>query len=316
MSKATKVIVALGGNALQESKGPGTAEAQLEVAKKTCEYIADINAAGYEIAIVHGNGPQVGRIILASETAKNVTPVMPFDVCSAMSQGYIGYHVQQALQDELRKRGRADLPVVTLITQVAVDPKDPAFQNPTKPIGPFYTEEEAKELAETKGYTVKEDAGRGWRRVVASPIPKKIVELDTVKRLWDSSIVITCGGGGIPVVANEEGGYDGTAAVIDKDFAASLLARSLDADILLILTEVEKVSLNFRKPDQIDLDHLTVEEARKYIEEGHFAPGSMLPKVRAAVDFAVSGPGRRAIITSLYKAVDALQGKTGTVIEQ
>ena len=316
MSKAVKVIVALGGNALQESKGPGTAEAQLEVAKKTCEYIADINAAGYEIAIVHGNGPQVGRIILASETAKNVTPVMPFDVCSAMSQGYIGYHVQQALQDELRKRGRADLPVVTLITQVAVDPKDPAFQNPTKPIGPFYTEEEAKELAETKGYTVKEDAGRGWRRVVASPIPQKIVELDTVKRLWDSSIVITCGGGGIPVVANEEGGYAGTAAVIDKDFAASLLARSLDADILLILTEVEKVSLNFRKPDQIDLDHLTVEEARRYIAEGHFAPGSMLPKVKAAVDFAVSGPGRKAIITSLYKAVDALQGKTGTVIEQ
>ena len=315
MSKAVKVIVALGGNALQESKGPGTAEAQLEVAKRTCEYIADINAAGYEIAIVHGNGPQVGRIILASETAKNTTPVMPFDVCSAMSQGYIGYHVQQALQDALRKRGRADLPVVTLITQVAVDPEDPAFQNPTKPIGPFYSEEEAKELAETKGYTVKEDAGRGWRRVVASPIPQKIVELDTVKRLWDSSIVITCGGGGIPVVPNAEGGYDGTAAVIDKDFAASLLARSLDADILLILTEVEKVSLNFRKPDQKDLDHMSVAEARKYIGEGHFAPGSMLPKVRAAVDFAVSGPGRKAIITSLYKAVDALQGKTGTVIE-
>ncbi|MBQ6541457.1 MAG: carbamate kinase [Lachnospiraceae bacterium] len=315
MSKAVKVIVALGGNALQESKGPGTAEAQLEVAKRTCEYIADIIAAGYEIAIVHGNGPQVGRIILASETAKNTTPVMPFDVCSAMSQGYIGYHVQQALQDALRKRGRADLPVVTLITQVAVDPEDPAFRNPTKPIGPFYSEEEAKELAETKGYTVKEDAGRGWRRVVASPIPKKIVELDTVKRLWDSSIVITCGGGGIPVVPNGEGGYDGTAAVIDKDFAASLLARSLDADILLILTEVEKVSLNFRKPDQKDLDHITVEEARKFIEEGHFAPGSMLPKVKASVDFAVSAPGRKAIITSLYKAVDALQGKTGTVIE-
>jgi carbamate kinase len=315
MSKATKVIVALGGNALQESKGPGTAEAQLEVAKKTCEYIADINAAGYEIAIVHGNGPQVGRIILASETAKNTTPVMPFDVCSAMSQGYIGYHVQQALQDALRKRGRADLPVVTLITQVAVDADDPAFQNPTKPIGPFYSEAEARELAETKGYTVKEDAGRGWRRVVASPIPKEIVELDTVKRLWDSSIVITCGGGGIPVVKNADGGYDGTAAVIDKDFAASLLARSLDADILLILTEVEKVSLNFRKPDQKDLDHMSVEEARRYVEEGHFAPGSMLPKVKAAIDFAVSGPGRKAIITSLYKAVDALQGKTGTVIE-
>ena len=315
MAKAVKVIVALGGNALQESKGPATAEAQLEVVKKTCGYLADINAAGYEIAVVHGNGPQVGRIILASETAKNVTPAMPFDVCSAMSQGYIGYHIQQGLQEALRKRGRGDLPVVTLVTQVAVDPEDPAFQNPTKPIGPFYSEEEVKELARTKGYAVKEDAGRGWRRVVASPIPKKIVELDTVKRLWNSSIVITCGGGGIPVVKNSDGAWEGTAAVIDKDFAASLLARDLDADVLLILTEVEKVSLNFRKPDQVDLDHLTVAEARRYIEEGHFAPGSMLPKVRAAVDFAVSAPGRKAIITSLYKAADALRGLTGTVIE-
>ena len=314
MSNAVKVIIALGGNALQESKGPATAEAQLEVVKKTCEYLADINAAGYEMAVVHGNGPQVGRI-LASETAKDVTPAMPFDVCSAMSQGYIGYHIQQGLREALRKRGRGDLPVVTLVTQVAVDAADPAFQNPTKPIGPFYTEEEAKELARTKGYAVKEDAGRGWRRVVASPIPQEIVELDTVKRLWDSSIVITCGGGGIPVVKNADGAWEGTAAVIDKDFAASLLARDLDADVLLILTEVEKVSLNFRKPDQVDLDHLTVGEARRYIEEGHFAPGSMLPKVRAAVDFAISAPGRKAIITSLYKAADALRGLTGTVIE-
>ena len=315
MSDAVKVIVALGGNALQDAKGPATAEAQLDVVRRTCEYLADINAAGYEIAIVHGNGPQVGRIILASETAKAVTPSMPFDVCSAMSQGYIGYHIQQGLQEALRRRGRADLPVVTLVTQVAVDADDPAFRNPTKPIGPFYTEEEAKQLAETKGYTVKEDAGRGWRRVVASPIPKEIVELDTVKRLWDSSIVITCGGGGIPVIKNADGALEGTAAVIDKDFAASLLARSVDADILLILTEVEKVSLNFRKPDQKDLDHMTAEEALRYIEEGHFAPGSMLPKVKAAVDFAISAPGRRAIITSLYKAADALAGRTGTLIE-
>ena len=312
MSDAVKVIVALGGNALQDAKGPATAEAQLDVVRRTCEYLADINAAGYEIAIVHGNGPQVGRIILASETAKTVTPSMPFDVCSAMSQGYIGYHIQQGLQEALRRRGRADLPVVTLVTQVAVDADDPAFRNPTKPIGPFYTEEEAKQLAETKGYTVKEDAGRGWRRVVASPIPKEIVELDTVKRLWDSSIVITCGGGGIPVIKNADGALEGTAAVIDKDFAASLLARSVDADILLILTEVEKVSLNFRKPDQKDLDHMTAEEALRYIEE---APGSMLPKVKAAVDFAISAPGRRAIITSLYKAADALAGRTGTLIE-
>ena len=311
MAKALKVIVALGGNALQESKGPATAEAQLEVVKKTCEYLADINAEGYEIAIVHGNGPQVGRIILASEAAKDVTPPMPFDVCSAMSQGYIGYHIQQGLQEALRKRGRGDLPVVTIVTQVAVDSQDLAFLNPTKPIGPFYTEAEAKALALTKGYTVKEDAGRGWRRVVASPIPKQIVELDTVKRLWDSSI----GGGGIPVVKNAEGAWEGTAAVIDKDHAASLLARDLDADILLILTAVEKVSLNYGKPEQKDLDHMTAQEALRYIEEGHFAPGSMLPKVKAAVDFAVSAPGRKAIISSLYKAVDALSGKTGTVIE-
>ena len=315
MAKALKVIVALGGNALQESKGPATAEAQLEVVKKTCEYLADINAEGYEIAIVHGNGPQVGRIILASEAAKDVTPPMPFDVCSAMSQGYIGYHIQQGLQEALRKRGRGDLPVVTIVTQVAVDPQDPAFLNPTKPIGPFYSEAEAKALAEEKGYTVKEDAGRGWRRVVASPIPKQIVELDTVKRLWDSSIVITCGGGGIPVVKNAEGALEGTAAVIDKDHAASLLARDLDADILLILTAVDKVSLNYGKAEQKDLDHMTAQEALRYIEEGHFAPGSMLPKVKAAVDFACSAPGRKAIISSLYKAVDALAGKTGTVIE-
>lgn len=315
MAKALKVIVALGGNALQESKGPATAEAQLEVVKKTCEYLADINAEGYEIAIVHGNGPQVGRIILASEAAKDVTPPMPFDVCSAMSQGYIGYHIQQGLQEALRKRGRGDLPVVTIVTQVAVDPQDPAFLNPTKPIGPFYSEAEAKALALTKGYTVKEDAGRGWRRVVASPIPKQIVELDTVKRLWDSSIVITCGGGGIPVVKNAEGALEGTAAVIDKDHAASLLARDLDADILLILTAVEKVSLYYGKPEQKDLDHMTAQEALRYIEEGHFAPGSMLPKVKAAIDFAISAPGRKAIISSLYKAVDALAGKTGTVIE-
>ena len=264
MAKALKVIVALGGNALQESKGPATAEAQLEVVKKTCEYLADINAEGYEIAIVHGNGPQVGRIILASEAAKDVTPPMPFDVCSAMSQGYIGYHIQQGLQEALRKRGREDLPVVTIVTQVAVDPQDPAFLNPTKPIGPFYTEAEAKALALTKGYTVKEDAGRGWRRVVASPIPKQIVELDTVKRLWDSSIVITCGGGGIPVIRKADGNYEGTAAVIDKDFAACTLARQLEADVLIILTAVEKVAIHYGKPDVVWLADLSGDQARKY----------------------------------------------------
>ena len=238
-----KIVVALGGNALQSGNGPATAEAQLEVVKKTCEHIAEISGRGYELAVVHGNGPQVGRILLASETAKDVTPAMPFDVCGAMSQGYIGYHLQQALKFALKERNR-NVPVVTLATQVVVDRDDPGFKNPTKPIGPFYSEEEAKAMVEEKGYAVKEDAGRGWRRVVASPIPKKIVEIDSVRKLWESTIVITCGGGGIPVIENEDGSLEGVAAVIDKDFAAELLAEEVGADALMILTEVEKVAVN------------------------------------------------------------------------
>ena len=310
---AEKIVVALGGNALQSGKSEATAEAQLAVVKETCERIADLSEKGYEVAVVHGNGPQVGRILLASETAKDVTPAMPFDVCGAMSQGYIGYHLQQALRFALAKRGK-NIPVVTLLTQMVVDQKDPAFQNPTKPIGPFYSEAEAKELAETKGYSMKEDAGRGWRRVVPSPIPTKIVELDSVKKLWDSTIVITCGGGGIPVLEKENGDLEGTAAVIDKDFAAELLAENVEADALMILTEVEKVAINFNKPDQENLGHLTYAEAEKYCQEGQFAPGSMLPKVQAAMKFVKANPDKKAIITSLAKAIDALEGKTGTVI--
>lgn len=309
----TKLVVALGGNALQESGTPATAEAQLEVVKKTSEYIAELSCRGYELAVVHGNGPQVGRIVLASEAAADVTPAMPFDVCGAMSQGYIGYHIQQALREALAKRDKK-VPVVTLVTQVVVDINDPAFNNPTKPIGAFYSEEEAKKLEAEKGYVMKEDAGRGWRRVVASPMPKTIVELDSVKQLWDTTICVTVGGGGIPVIEKEDGSLEGVAAVIDKDLAAERLAEDVNADILMILTEVNKVSLNFRKPDQIDLAHITVEEAERYIEEGHFAPGSMLPKIKAAVMFAKSNPNHKSIITSLYSAVDALEGKTGTVI--
>ena len=310
---AEKIVVALGGNALQSGKSEATAEAQLAVVKETCERIADLSEKGYEVAVVHGNGPQVGRILLASETAKDVTPAMPFDVCGAMSQGYIGYHLQQALRFALAKRGK-NIPVVTLLTQMVVDQKDPAFQNPTKPIGPFYSEAEAKELAASKGYSMKEDAGRGWRRVVPSPIPTKIVELDSVKKLWDSTIVITCGGGGIPVLENENGDLEGTAAVIDKDFAAELLAENVEADALMILTEVEKVAINFNKPNQENLGHLTYAEAEKYCQEGQFAPGSMLPKVQAAMKFVKANPEKKAIITSLAKAIDALEGKTGTVI--
>ena len=313
MQKNSKIVIALGGNALQTKNSAPTAEAQLEVVKQTCEYVAELSAGGYDVSIVHGNGPQVGRIVLASETAKDVGPVMPFDVCGAMSQGYIGYHIQQALRFALAKR-TVNIPVVTLLTQVVVDGADPAFQNPTKPIGAFYTKEEAEELAATKGYTMKEDAGRGYRRVVASPIPKKIVEIGEVQKLSKDTIVVTCGGGGIPVIENADGTLEGVAAVIDKDYAAELLAEEIGADALVILTEVEKVAVNWGKPNQENLSHMTVAEAQKYVDEGHFAPGSMLPKVLAAMKFVTANPEKKAIITSLDKAIEALEGKTGTVI--
>lgn len=309
----SRIVIALGGNALQSKNSAPTAEGQLAVVKKTCEYIADISCKGYEIAIVHGNGPQVGRILLASETAKDVTPAMPFDVCGAMSQGYLGYHIQQSLKYALSKRN-INLPVLTVATQIAVDKDDPAFTTPTKPIGAFYTEEEAKVLVEKQGYEMKEDAGRGWRRVVASPIPRRIVEIDAIKDLWDSSIVISCGGGGIPVVENMDGTLEGVAAVIDKDFAAELLAEQVEADTMMILTEVEKVAINWGKPEQEDLSSLSLKDGVRYIEEGQFAPGSMLPKVEAAMKFVRRNPDKKAIITSLDKAIDALEGKTGTVV--
>lgn len=309
----TRVVVALGGNALQDSNSDATAEAQLEVVKKTVEYLADMSCNGYELAVVHGNGPQVGRIVLALDAAQHVTPAMPFDVCGAMSQGYIGYHIQQALKFALTKRNRK-VPVVSLVTQVVVDKNDPAFQKPTKPIGAFYTKEEADKLAAEKGFSMKEDAGRGWRRVVASPMPKRIVEIDSVKHLWDTTIVVTCGGGGVPVIENADGTLEGVAAVIDKDLAAERLAEDVGADVLMILTEVEQVAINFGKPDQKNLGNITVAEAEKYMAEGHFAPGSMLPKVQAAVQFAKANPGKKAIITSLFKGTDALNGKAGTVI--
>lgn len=309
----SKIVIALGGNALQTKNSPPTAEAQLAVVKQTCEYIAELSASGYELAIVHGNGPQVGRIVLACETAKDVVPPMPFDVCGAMSQGYIGYHIQQALRYTLAKRN-LNIPVVTMVTQMVVEPNDPAFQNPSKPIGAFYSKEEADELAKAKGYAMKEDAGRGYRRVVASPLPRRIVEIGEVKKLWNDTIVVTCGGGGVPVVENPDGTLKGVAAVIDKDFAAELLAEQVDADVLMILTEVEQVAIRWGKPDQENLSHLSLAQAAQYVEEGHFAPGSMLPKVQAAMKFVRANPDKKAIITSLDKAIDALAGKTGTVV--
>ncbi|GHV53658.1 carbamate kinase [Synergistales bacterium] len=315
-AECKKVVIALGGNALQEAGTLATAEAQCEVVRRTCEHIADMNSKGYEMAVVHGNGPQVGRIALSQETAFKIDgglPVMPFDVCGAMSDGYIGYQIQQCLRDAIRNRNH-NIPVVTILTQVVVEESDAAFKNPTKPIGPFFSEEEARAIAAEKGYVMKEDAGRGWRRYVPSPMPRRIVELDSVKRLWDTTIVITAGGGGIPVIENLDGSLTGVAAVIDKDLAAELLAESLETDYLLILTEVENVYTDYNKPSRKPLGHITVAEAVRYVEEGQFAPGSMLPKVIASIKFARRFPGKKAIITSLDRAVDALEGNAGTVI--
>ncbi|MDR1620275.1 MAG: carbamate kinase [Clostridiales bacterium] len=310
-----RIVIALGGNALQQSGKPATAEAQLEVVENTAEYIADIIEKGYEVILAHGNGPQVGRIVIQNETAGNVTPAMPFDVCGAMSQGMIGYHIQQGLGKVLKGRGSARQ-AVTIVTQVVVDSKDPKFKDPSKPVGPFYTEAEAKAIAAEKGYTMKEDAGRGWRRVVASPLPVEIVEIDAVKCLVENGFVtIAVGGGGVPVIRDGFGDLVGTAAVIDKDLASEKLAEDLDADSLVILTAVEKVSINYNKPDQKNLDVLSVADAKRYIQEGHFAPGSMLPKIEAALKFVESKPGRKTIITSLDKAVEALEGKAGTILK-
>lgn len=312
MSKK-RIVVALGGNALQENPKDISAEAQLATAKETSKSIVDLIEEGHEITIVHGNGPQVGQLISVYEQSKDV-PTMPFPECGAMSQGYIGYHLQQAIGEELNKRNMKKQ-VISIITQVVVDKDDIGFKNPTKPVGSFFTEEEAR-ILEEKGYVMKEDAGRGYRRVVPSPEPIDIVESDIIKNLVDSGIiVITAGGGGVPVVLKEDRSLEGVAAVIDKDLAGALVGEILDADMLIILTAVEKIYLDFNKPSERGLDKLSIAEVEKYIEEGHFAPGSMLPKVKAAAKFVSGKKGRIALITSLEKAKDAIEGKTGTIIE-
>lgn len=309
-----KIVVALGGNALQDVDSKPTAEAQLNIIKENTKYLVDIIEEGHNLIVTHGNGPQVGRILIQNEMADHVTPAMPFDICGAMSQGMIGYHIQQAMGDELRLRGLKN-PVATIITQVVVDKSDKSFNEPTKPIGPFYSEEESQELKEEKGYIMVEDSGRGYRRVVASPIPKRIVEIETIKTLIDSgSIVITVGGGGIPVI--EEGKeLKGVAAVIDKDLASEILAEDINADILIMLTAVERVAINFGTPEQKNLDKVSIKDMKQYTKEGHFAPGSMLPKVLAGIRFAESKPGRKTIITSLEKVNESLKGLSGTIIE-
>ena len=309
-----KAVIALGGNALQAEGYPATAECQLQTIKDTCIYLADMIEGNGQIVIVHGNGPQVGRIVLQNEYAKDLTPTMPFDICGAMSQGMIGYHIQQALGEELRKR-HISKPVVTLITQTIVSKNDQGFKHPTKPIGPYYSKEEADRLHSEKGYSVMEDSGRGYRRIVASPDPLEIIEIDTIKKLVnDGEIVISTGGGGIPVVKQNDGTLEGVTAVIDKDLAAAKLADSLEADQFIILTAVDNVAINFGKPNQLNLDYLTVTEAKKYMAEGQFGTGSMLPKIQAAINFVIGNPDKRAVVASLKNAKEALCGHSGTVI--
>ena len=307
-----RLVIALGGNALGK-----TAQEQLQLVRTTASTIVDLAEEGYDVVIGHGNGPQVGMVNLAFEYSHNNgsgTPLMPFPECGAMTQGYIGYHLQQAVGRELARRG-IKRHCASVVTQVVVDPNDEAFQNPTKPVGMFYFKEDAERMSRETGYKFVEDAGRGYRRVVPSPIPKKIVELPVVEQLLSQHcIVITVGGGGIPVIEHASGDYEGVAAVIDKDRASAKLALDLKADMLVILTAVDRVSINYRKPNQWDLSQMTLSQARAYIRQGHFAPGSMLPKVESCMSFVEQSKGGRALITSLERAREALQGKTGTLV--
>ncbi|EHL16038.1 carbamate kinase [Peptoanaerobacter stomatis] len=305
-----KIVLALGGNALGN-----TPEEQKEAVKNTAKSIVDLVEQGNKVIISHGNGPQVGMINLAMDAASKSdakTPQMPFPECGAMSQGYIGYHLQNSIENELKRRNM-DVMTATIVTQVLVDKEDKAFDNPTKPVGAFYTKEQAEEM-EKKGFKFKEDAGRGYRRVVPSPKPIDIVEKQAVETLYNANcIVIAAGGGGIPVI-KENDELVGVPAVIDKDFTTAKLAELVDADTLIILTAVEKVAIRFGKPDEQWLDKLTVEEALTHIENKEFAEGSMKPKVEAAINFAKSKAGRTTLITSLEKAAEGLEGKTGTLI--
>ncbi|MBB1069091.1 carbamate kinase [Limosilactobacillus sp. RRLNB_1_1] len=305
-----KVVVALGGNALGKSP-----EEQLKLVKNTASSLIGLIAAGNQVVISHGNGPQVGAINLgmnfAAENGK--TAAFPFPECGAMSQGYIGYHLQQSLENELHRRWM-NKSVATIVTQIAVDPNDPAFENPSKPVGDFYTKEQADEIAKEKGYTFKEDAGRGYRQVVPSPLPMKIMELDSIKTLIDADkLVIAGGGGGVPVIISDKG-LEGVPAVIDKDRSSALLADNIDADKLIILTAVDHVYINYGKPDEKALKTLNVAEAQQYMKEDQFAAGSMLPKIEACLSFVEGHPEREALITSLDGLDDALAGKVGTVI--
>lgn len=311
-----RIVLALGGNALQADPKDASAESQLNTCKETAKSIADLIEEGHTVAVVHGNGPQVGQILSSVEAghkANSSNVLFPFDVCGSFSQGYIGYHLQNAIKGELDKRNIRKN-VGTVVTQVVVDKNDSGFQNPTKPIGSFYTKEEADILHKEKGYVMKEDAGRGYRRVVASPKPIDVIEKDIIKELVDNgTLTVSCGGGGVPVII-EDGEVKGVPAVIDKDFAAEKLAEILDADALVILTAVDRVAINFNKPDQKNLESMTLAEVDKYIAEKQFAPGSMLPKVEACKKFVQYNKNKIAIIASLKMAREALRGASGTKI--
>lgn len=306
-------VVAIGGNSLIKDKDHQTVPDQYAAAHETCIHIAGMIEQGWNVAIGHGNGPQVGFILRRSELARHELHEVPLDFCGADTQGAIGYMLQQNLYNEFRRRGMKK-EAATVVTQVLVDKHDPAFQNPTKPIGSFMDEATARARAEKEGWNVVEDAGRGWRRVVPSPLPRRVIELEAVQNLISAGfVVITVGGGGIPVAEDEKGNLVGVEAVIDKDYASSLLARSIHADLFLISTAVEKVALNYGKPNQKWIDQMTVAEAKKYIAEGHFAKGSMLPKIEAIIWFLEAG-GKKAIVTSPENIERALLGETGTHI--
>lgn len=314
MDKQRTIVVALGGNALQK-QGEASSEAQRRVAAETIRQLLPLVQAGHRIAIVHGNGPQVGNIVLHEEAVNtDDVPSLPLDDCGAMSQGLIGFWLQQAFQDSFRAHQMTDKHAVSLVTQTIVSGDDAAFQNPTKPIGPFYSEE-AKAVQAERGYVVKEDAGRGWRRVVPSPKPVEIVEAPIIKALVEAGVlVVSTGGGGIPVLRQEDGTLKGVEAVIDKDFGAATLANLLHADTLLILTSVDAAKVNFNQPNEEALGQISAEEMQKHIDDGQFAAGSMLPKAQAALQFVSGGEGRTAVITSLEKTTEAIDGTVGTRI--
>jgi len=311
--KSPLAVIAIGGNSLILDSKKITVADQYHAASETSHHIAALVAAGYRVVVTHGNGPQVGFILLRSDLARNVLHEVPLDSCVADTQGALGYQIGQTLANEL-KRKKIQKPIATVVTQVLVDKNDKAFSNPTKPIGSFYTEEEARKHTAESGWTLKEDAGRGWRRVVASPKPLRIVEEDTIRLLLDQDVVvIAVGGGGIPVRENEKGELEGCAAVIDKDLASCLLAKNLKADLFIISTGVDKVAVDFKKPTQRELDRLTVAEAKKYLAEGQFPAGSMGPKIEAAIDFLEHG-GKEVIITQPHLLEKAIAGKNGTHI--